>query len=351
MQKFSHRVEKLSLTTLSWLSQIDTLKGQWIGGANLSPQALSRLKRSVLVTSTGSSTRIEGAKLSDAEVEKLMRGLSTQKLAERDAQEVRGYFEQLQVVFDSYHTIRFSEGMIKQLHAELLKYTNKDERHRGDYKHLENRVEMKDANGKILSVLFETTPAYLTAKEMNELVTWTQDSLANKSYHPLLVIANFVVEFLKIHPFLDGNGRLSRVLTNLLMLQAGYEYMPYASHEKLIEDNKTEYYVALRQAQTTFKTEGETIAPWTTFFFPVLQAQAEQAINLLSGESIENLLSPNQLMVWEYIKLVDGDTSVQEITNATKVTRPTVRQSIERLLDLKKIQRIGLGRATRYRKF
>jgi Fic family protein len=134
------------------------------------------------------------------------------------------------------------------------------------------------------------------------------------------------------------------------MLQAGYEYMPYVSHEKLIEDNKNEYYVALRQAQTTFKTEGETIAPWITFFLPVLHTQAEHAIKLLSGESVENLLSPNQLAVWEYIKLADGDTSVQEITDATKVARPTVRQSIERLLDLKKIQRIGLGRATRYRR-
>jgi Fic family protein len=209
---------------------------------------------------------------------------------------------------------------------------------------------MKDASGKVMSILFETTPAYLTPKEMTELVSWTNDSLANRTYHPLLVIASFIVEFLKIHPFLDGNGRLSRALTNLLMLQAGYEYMPYVSHDKLIEDNKTEYYISLRQAQTTLETKDETILPWTTFFLPVLQTQAEQSIKLLSAESLDNLLSPNQLAVWEYIKSMDSDTSVQEITNATKVARPTVRQSIERLLDLKKVQRIGLGRATRYRK-
>jgi Fic family protein len=350
MQRFNERIEKLSPRIVSRLSQIDILNGQWIGGANLSPQALSRLKRSVLVTSTGSSTRIEGAKLSDAEVEKLMRGLSTQKLADRDAQEVRGYYELLQTIFDSSKMIHFSENTIKQLHAELLKYTNKDERHRGEYKKFENRVEMKDASGKVMSILFETTPAYLTPKEMTELVSWTNDSLANRTYHPLLVIASFIVEFLKIHPFLDGNGRLSRALTNLLMLQAGYEYMPYVSHDKLIEDNKTEYYISLRQAQTTLETKDETILPWTTFFLPVLQTQAEQSIKLLSAESLDNLLSPNQLAVWEYIKSMDSDTSVQEITNATKVARPTVRQSIERLLDLKKVQRIGLGRATRYRK-
>lgn len=350
MQRFNARIEELSPRTFSLLSQIDKLNGQWIGGANLSPQALGRLKRSVLVTSTGASTRIEGSKLSDAEVEKLMRGLSMQKVSDRDNQEVRGYYELLKNVFDFYNTIRLSENTIKQLHADLLKYSDKDERHRGDYKHLENRVEMKDANGKVLGVLFETTPAYLTAKEMSELILWTKDALANKSYHPLLIICNFVVEFLKIHPFLDGNGRLSRVLTNLLMLQAGYEYVPYASQEKLIEDNKTEYYVALRQAQITFNTKDETIAPWVAFFLHVLHAQAEQATELLSGQNIDNLLSPNQLAVWNFIKLANKDTSVKEITDATKVARPTVKQSIERLLDLKKIERIGLGRATRYKK-
>ncbi len=350
MKKFNDRIEKVLPTILSLLSRIDGLNGQWIGGANLSPQALSRLKHSVLVTSTGASTRIEGAKLSDAEVNKLMRGLATQKLADRDAQEVRGYYELLQIVFDSYPNIIISENVIKQLHAELLKYSSKDSRHQGAYKKLENQAEMKDTSGKVLSVLFETTPAFLAPKEMNELVTWTKDSLANKSYHPLLIISNFVVEFLRIHPFLDGNGRLSRVLTNLLLLQAGYAYMPYVSHEKLIEDNKTEYYITLRQSQKSFSTGKETIASWTTFFLTVLQAQAEQAIKLLSDESIENLLSPNQLLVWLYIKSIGEDTSVQEITDATNVARPTVRQAIERLLSLKKVQRIGLGRATRYRK-
>ncbi len=100
MQRFNDRIVKLLPTTVATLSQIDSLKGQWIGGAQLSPQALGRLKRSVLVTSTGASTRIEGSKLTDAEVEKLMRGLSMQKLVDRDAQEVRGYYEALVAVFD-----------------------------------------------------------------------------------------------------------------------------------------------------------------------------------------------------------------------------------------------------------
>ncbi|MGH7240440.1 MAG: Fic family protein, partial [Candidatus Saccharimonadales bacterium] len=186
-------------------------------------------------------------------------------------------------------------------------------------------------------------------KEMHELIASVSAALAEKTYHPLLVIANFIVEFLKIHPFLDGNGRLSRVLTNLLMLQTGYGYVPYVSQEKLIEDHKTDYYVALRKSQGTFKTDTETVAPWISFFLTISHAQAEQAIALLSAESIEKLLSPNQLRVWEYIQAID-EASIRGITETTGVARPTVRQAVERLLEHKKIERIGQGRTTRYRK-
>ncbi|SRR6266496_2434710 len=201
MSRFNERLEKLSLSTLSLLSQIDGLNGQWIGGAQLSPQVLGRLKRSVLITSTGASTRIEGAQLSDEEVEKLMRGLSTQRLVDRDAQEVRGYYETLAAVFDSWQDIRLTENNIKHLHTQLLKYSYKDERHRGHYKTLENSVIATNAAGRTVSTIFATTAVYLTPKEVSELVMWTQQALADRTYHPLLVIANFVVEFLKFTPF------------------------------------------------------------------------------------------------------------------------------------------------------
>lgn len=348
-KRFDDRLDKLPVSSANLLSQIDQLKGQWVGGAQLSPQLLGRLKRSVLITSTGSSTRIEGSKLSDAEIEKLIRGLSTQKLADRDSQEVKGYYELLQMIFDEYGNIRFSENSILELHARLLKYSDKDVRHRGAYKNLENDVQMKDAAGKVISVLFETTPAYLTPKQTQELIEWTQDALRDGTHHPLLVSANFIVEFLKIHPFLDGNGRLSRTLTNLLLLQAGFAYMPYVSFEKLIEDNKGDYYVALRASQTTFGTAKETVEPWVAFFLGVCKQQAEQAISLLTGENLERTLSPNQLLVWQYIQSVE-EATIRDTTEATGVARPTVRQAFERLLELKLIERFGLGRSTRYRK-
>ncbi len=347
--QFKQRLHNLPAGILIKIGRIDELKGQWIGGARLSPQVLGRLKKSVLITSTGASTRIEGARLSDNDVEKLMRGISMQKFRDRDKQEVRGYYELLQNVFDSWKSIKFSENTIKHFHKELLKYVDKDKLHRGEYKKRENKVAMINAEGKSVGILFDTTPAYLTPKQMHELVDITQDALNEKKFHPLLIIGNFLVEFLNIHPFQDGNGRLSRILTNLLLLQAGYLYMPYISHEKLIEDNKPDYYMALRKSQKTLKTTHPNIVSWLNFFLSVNIKQSEMAVMLLSRENVEKLLSIKQLTIWQYLQTVN-EASPGEIAKKTKVARPTVNQAVDRLITLKKIERIGMGRSTRYRK-
>ncbi len=330
------------------IARIDELKGRWIAGAKLSPQALGRLKKSVLVTSTGASTRIEGARLSDEDIEKMMRGISLQKFADRDVQEVKGYYELLGKVFDSWKTTRLSESTIKHFHKEILKYVEKDARHRGEYKKQENKVHMIDAAGKSTGLLFDTTPAYLTPKEMLELIEWTRDALGADENHPLVVIGCFIVEFLKIHPLQDGNGRLSRILTSLLLLQAGYSYMPYVSHEKIIEDNKPDYYIALRNSKKTFGTGKETITPWMDFFLKSLLKQSETAVGLLSSEDVEKILSGKQLAVWHYLNRV-GEAPPGEIARGTGVARPTVNQAVLKLLNLEKIERLGLGRSTRYR--
>lgn len=346
--RFEARFTNIPATIWSKITKIDEIKGRWIGGAKLSPQILGRLKKSVLVTSAGASTRIEGANLSDEEVEKLIQGVKPGKWESRDAQEVQGYYELLKNVFDSWQTLSFSESVIKHFHKELLKYVDKDERHRGEYKKGENAVKMYDAEGKELGVVFETLPAYLTPKAMQELADWTKAVLEEKNIHPLLVVGNFIVEFLQIHPFQDGNGRLSRILTNLLLLKEGYLYMPYISHEKFIEDNKNEYYIALRRSQKTFGNE-EDITAWLEFFLNMILKQSEMAIELLESEQVEKLLSPKQLSVWQYLQTVLESTP-GEIAEKTKIARPTVNQALNRLLKLNKIEKIGSGRGTRYRK-
>jgi Fic family protein len=349
MTAFDRRLTNLPDALWQTTARIDAVKGQWTNDAGLSQQVLSRLKRSVLVTSAGASTRIEGAQLSDEEVEQLMRGLSLRKLADRDVQEVRGYLETLQLVFNSWQDMPLTENTVKQLHTRLLGHVAKDEHHRGAYKTLDNSVQMTDPGGRVVGVLFKTTPPYLTAKQMDELIAWTNQALAEDRYHPLHVIGNFVVEFLKIHPFLDGNGRLSRVLTTLLMLRAGYRYVPFVSHEHLVEVSKTDYYLALRRSQTTFGMDKETILPWLTFFLEVCRVQAEQAATLLGSEAIERLLSPGQLKIWRYLDTVE-DAAPGQIADATGVPRPTVAQALDKLRRLDAVERFGLGRSTRYRK-
>lgn len=348
--KFDYRLKYLSGKYLSIIAQIDELKGRWIGGATLGPQALGRLKKSVLITSSGASTRIEGSQLSDDDVEKVMRGLNIKKFADRDTQEVRSYYELLTNVFGAWRTVRFSESTVKYWHKELLKYVEKDKAHLGEYKKQENKVHIMDeTTGKPISVLFDTTSAFLAPKAMQELIDWTNEALSEKRYHPLLIIGNFVVEFLKIHPFTDGNGRLSRVLTNFLLLQAGYEYMPYISHEKLVEDNKVDYYLALRRSQKTIDTKQEDISTWLDFFLGIFHQQSQMAVELLSPKNIEQLLTAKQRKVLEYLDQVT-EASPGEIANKTGVAQPTVRQALNKLLRLKKIERLGQGRSTVYRR-
>lgn len=346
---FDLRLQNIPQDIWLKITQIEAIKGKWEGSTKLSPQILGRLKKSVLVTSTGASTRIEGSKLSDDDIEKMLRGISIQKFSNRDEQEAQGYYELLQNVFDSWNSLRFNENLVKHFHKELLKYVEKDIFHRGDYKKKENSVEMINETGESAGILFETTKAWATPKEMFELIDWTKNALRENTYHPLLVIGNFLVEFLNIHPFEDGNGRLSRIVTNLLLLQQNYAYMPYVSHEKLIEDNKLDYYLALRKSQKTLRTKQPDISSWLHFFLDILLKQSQMAVQFLTATNIETILSPRQLLVWQYMEDVP-ETTPKAISEETGVPRPTINQVINKLLDLKMIQRIGQGATTRYRK-
>ncbi|MFA6340860.1 MAG: Fic family protein [Candidatus Paceibacterota bacterium] len=348
-QKFDHRIKNLDPHIVALLTEIDGIRGEFKSGLRMTPQAITNLRKSTLITSAGSSTRIEGARLPDDEVEKIMRGLAISKFADRDSQEVQGYLETLQNVFDSYQTMPLRESVIASLHNQLLKYSNKDDLHRGDYKKKENAVGVLGPDGKVVKIIFETTPAYLTGKEILELVDWTNEAFEKNRFHQLLIIANFIVEFLKIHPFEDGNGRLSRILTNLLLLRSGYQFIQYVSHEQIVEHRKDEYYIALRKSQETFKTEHDTISPWLNFFLSVVKEQATKALLYFEEEKIEDTLSPKQYEVWKYISDV-SEVAPGEVVKATHIALGTVRQALNKLVELGKIKRIGLGRATRYKK-
>jgi Fic family protein len=331
------------------ISEIDGIKNSWQITKQLLPQTIERLTRSVIVTSTGSSNRIEGNRLSDIEVEHLYKDLRVKKFKTRDEQEIAGYLKCLESVFNNYNNIPISESSILALHQDMLIFSERDVRHKGHYKFGSNRVEAKDATGNIVGVIFDPTPPYLVKKEMQELIDWYLWASATKVKHPLILIANFIFEYLAIHPFQDGNGRTSRLLTNLMLLQQGYLFTQIVSHERIIEANKMDYYLALNKTQSTWKTASEDITPWLQFFLNIIKSQSTQALKIIEGDNIEYLLSEKQLLLWNWIVEQSTEFSRKDAVNALGFPERTIESIIKKLVMLKRLQRLGQGKATRYR--
>jgi Fic family protein len=332
------------------IAQLQEYKGYWKGHLNISPQILNRLKKFTLITSTGASTRIEGSYLNDDDVKKLLSGLKIQKLKDRSQQEVAGYAQLTQLIFEEFKEIALNENTIKQLHGILLKYSEKDTHHKGNYKKGSNSVVARDEKGNE-SVIFNPTSPFLTPKEMEELTHWTNDALKSKEVHPLLNIAHFIGEFLAIHPFQDGNGRLSRALTNLLLLKNGFNYVKYVSLEQIIEERKTNYYLSLRNTQKNRENGQEDFYPWIEFFLDCLIEQTKRAQNILERKNIEDELSSNQLNILNYIRSSKEEScTIKKIQESTQINRNTIKKALLRLLQANLIKQIGLGSATRYSK-
>ncbi len=332
------------------LAEIDAVKTAFKITGKLPPQTISRLTQSVIVTSAGASNRIEGNRLTDAEVEALYRNLRIRKFRSRDEQEVAGYLEMLELILSSFADMKLSEAFILQLHRDMLKYSTKDERQRGNYKFGPNRVEAKDKSGNVVGVIFDPTPPHLTPKEMRELVEWLGWAETNMFKHPLIRIGNFIFEYLAIHPFQDGNGRTSRLLTNLMLLQHGYLFTALVSHEKLIEERKADYYLALNRAQASWKSGSEDVFPWLIYFLEIVRAQAAKALHLIEQDNIENLLSEKQMALWRWAQTRNApEFSRKDAVEALKFPPRTAEAIIKKLLNLKRLERIGEGRSTRYR--
>ena len=330
------------------IAEIDQFKGSWQVLKNIAPEQLKALRHIATIESIGSSTRIEGAKLSDDEVERLLSNLNVESFRSRDEEEVAGYGYVMEEVFTSYEYIQLTENYIKQLHAMLLKYSTKDTRHRGDYKKFPNHVEAFDANGKTLGVIFETTSPFDTPREMENLISWTRRAFEEKIHHPLLIIGTFIVLFLAIHPFQDGNGRLSRVLTTLLLLKNGYTYVPYSSLEAVVEENKQGYYLALRRTQATLKKDNPDLQPWLIYFLRILQKQKQRLeVKLERSKTIYLSLPELSVLIVQYIEQYKKAT-VASLVKATNASRNTIKKHLAILVKQGHLEQHGVGRGTWY---
>ena len=339
---------KITNEILGLIAEIDEFKGTWRAIGRIAPERLSSLRRVATIESIGSSTRIEGAKLSDRKVEQLLTNIEIKSFATRDEQEVAGYADAMEIVFANWEAIDFTENHIKQFHRDLLKYSDKDERHRGEYKMLPNHVEAFSPDGKSLGVVFETAPPFDVPRLMGELIGWTRTSLDQGDIHPLLVIAIFVVVFLEIHPFQDGNGRLSRILTTLLLLRAGYAYVPYGSLESVIEQSKEAYYLALRQTQGTIRTGAPDWQPWVVYFLKALQQQKNRLEKKIERERVILGDLPDLSVQILEVAREHGRVTISEAAKATGASRNTIKDHIKALTEKGHLARHGAGRGTWY---
>lgn len=332
---------------LNLIAEIDEFKGLWQAIGKLRPDRLHALKKIATIESVGSSTRIEGVKMTDQQVEALLTGIDIRSFHSRDEQEVAGYAEAINLVFDNYEQIPISENHIKQLHRILLKYSSKDTRHRGEYKKLPNHVEAFDHNSKSLGIIFETATPFDTPMKMEALVSWTNRSFEQNDLHPLLIIAIFTVHFLAIHPFQDGNGRLSRILTTLLLLQNGYLYTPYSSLESIVEQNKDRYYLALRKAQSTLDQGDEKLDAWLTFFLNCMKKQKDNLVLIIEHEQLMAKLPALSNEILEVVRQ-HGQVAISDIQAITQANRNTIKVRLRELVKDGYLLKQGKGKGTLY---
>lgn len=282
------------------IGELDHFRGTWRKMQEIRTERLMQLRQVTTIESTASSTRIEGVELTDAEVARVLEGIRSDSFRARDEDEVRGYAELLTLIYDSHDGIPLTENTIKQLHRTLLTHSEKDERHRGEYKKLPNDVVRK--RGEVIEeVVFKTASPFETMLLMPQLVDATNAALDDPALHPLVAIARFVVAFLAIHPFQDGNGRLARAITSLLLLRGGYDYVQYASLERVIEDNKPQYYIALRESQLAMRSDAADFGAWLFFFLRALKAQQETLASKLQIEKAMLDLSDIQQTIADLI--------------------------------------------------
>lgn len=333
---------------LTLISEIDEFKGAWRALGTLQPERLNALRRVATIESIGSSTRIEGSQLSDREVEKLLANLEIKSFSTRDEQEVAGYAEVMELIFRAWQEIPITENHIRQLHRDLLAHSEKDERHRGNYKTLSNSVAAFDPEGQPIGIVFETATPFDTPRLMTDLITWLNEVRETKRLHPLLIISVFVVVFLEIHPFQDGNGRLSRVLTTLLLLQAGYAYVPYSSLESVVEQNKEAYYFSLRQTQGSIRSESPNWQPWIQFFLHTLQTQKQRLSIKVEQEKLVLASLPElAVQILDYAN-AHGRVTMSDMIKLTGASRNTLKEHFRNLVSQQHLAQHGNGKGTWY---
>lgn len=327
---------------------IDSFKGKWSQIEGKQSKYLQELKLIATIESIASSTRIEGSKMSNEEVGNFINSIKITSFKTRDEEEVFGYYDTLNTILDSFDSISLSKNNIHHLHKSLLDKSSKDYRHKGQYKTLSNKVVANYPGGK-QKIIFNTTEVHLVELEMENIINWTNKMFKNEEIHPLVSIATFVYEFLSIHPYQDGNGRLSRLLTTLLLLRLQYDFVQYASIEYEIEKRKKDYYKALMAGQKNRYKPTENITDWILFFLETLKLSIQKLEDKYQFvKDKKSYLNERQQEILQYIEDSEPVKISDIIRGVDGYSSYIMKKDVRYLVDEGLIQMIGKGKGTIY---
>ena len=347
MKSFDYIDTPKSLLTpdiVAMLTSIHEHKGKQELFVEAHSDALTTLMEIAKIQSTGASNRIEGINTTDKRLEELVRDKSAPR--NRSEQEIAGYRDILATIHESYDYIYPRPNIVLQLHKQLYSFAQSSIG--GSYKNADNYISETDADGNE-KVRFKPVAAFLTSDAMERLCTAFNTAIDKKEHDPLLLIPMFILDFLCIHPFNDGNGRMSRLLTLLLFYRSGYIVGKYISLENLIESSKDTYYEVLQDSSNGWHENESDYAPFIRYYLGILikaYGEFEERVYYLSQRSLSK---PDRIKAVVERKI--GKITKNEILAACPdISKVTVERTLTALVKEGYIVKIGAGRSTAYGK-
>ena len=332
----------LSPEIVSFLAQIHEQKGQQNLFIEAHKDALSELLEIAKIQSTEASNRIEDIITTDDRLKKIVLDKTTPK--GRSEREIAGYRDVLNTIHENYDFIPIRPNMILQLHRDLYKYSNLAIG--GSFKNSDNIIaeELPDGTKR---VRFQPVPAWETSEAMDTLCSTFLDALADPELDSLILIPMFILDFLCIHPFNDGNGRMSRLMTLLLLYQSGYFVGKYISIERLIADSKETYYEALQDSSAGWHEGTNDYLPFVRYMLGIVVAAYREFTSRVDILITRGLSKPERIR--EIIRSTTGRiTKTQIMKQCPDISQKTVERALKELMDSGRIIKIGGGRYTSY---
>lgn len=345
MRNFSYEDSWKKLLTpqiVAQLTKIHEFKGEQSLFIEAKPDVLTQLVEIAKIQSTGASNKIEGIYTSDERLKKLVTDKTRPR--NRNEQEIAGYRDVLATIHESHDFIPPKPSIILQLHRDLYKFSGSNTG--GVYKIANNIIAQEDEEGN-QTVRFLPVEAWETAEAMEQLCKCYEEVLQKEQTDPLLIIPMFVLDFLCIHPFQDGNGRMSRLLTLLLLYRAGYIVGKYVSIEKMIEESKETYYDALQESSRNWHEKSNDYIPFTVYLLGIILNAYREFSSRVQIMTTSGLSKPER--VREIIKGTLGKITKREIMEkCPDISLVTVQRTLNDLQDTGDIIKLGGGRYTSY---